>query len=60
MERQRKILVVEFQREKEKMLTLDHKMREVEKNYGNGLSSSQYTEPDETVRLATLLVFLYD
>lgn len=55
MERQRKLLVAEFQREKQKMITLDQKMREVQK--GNGLTCSQYTEPDDTVRFYSALLW---
>ena len=58
MERQRKILVAEFQREKEKMMSLDHKMKDVRKQYGtNGLSTSQYSycqDQDDMVSCLTL------
>ena len=62
MERQRKILVSEFQKEKQKMLTLDHKMRDVQRNYGGtapfsgGLTNSQYSEPDDSVSRCNDLV----
>lgn len=41
----------EFQREKEKLMSLDHKMKDVRKQYGNnGLSmSGYYADQDEMV-----------
>jgi len=50
MERQRKILVGEFQKEKQKMLSLDHKIKDISKHYGNGvLNNTQGVEQDELV-----------
>lgn len=55
MEKQRKQLVTEFQKEKQKMLLLDNRMRDMQKSIGNGVMKSPHNEKEEMVGKSTLL-----
>lgn len=49
MERQRKALVSEFQREKQKMLMLDHRMKDIQRSLGGSALPYRFNDHDDMV-----------